>query len=162
MGPLLFRKFHEYLLAFRILEPLAVFLEELVRPALAANADHQRLLIVDASGQAFGTLRKQPVGGALEKQEGRARLQRWIRGQQLRVARLERSEVLLLFLGKLLKYAAPARILRDASRRACRIRGRCARWRWPCGARPGRRASRWWPPLSAGAGRPFWQSSQVP
>jgi len=40
------------------LEPLAVFLEEPVRAALAADADHQRLLIVDALRQPFGALRQ--------------------------------------------------------------------------------------------------------
>ena len=54
VGPLLFRKFHEDLLSFRILEALAVFLEEAVRSALAFDADEQRLLIVDALAQTVG------------------------------------------------------------------------------------------------------------
>ena len=41
----------EDLLAFGVLEPLAVALEELVRAALALDADEQRLLIVDALAQ---------------------------------------------------------------------------------------------------------------
>ena len=38
-------------LAFGVLEPLAVALEELVRAALALDADEQRLLIVHAAAQ---------------------------------------------------------------------------------------------------------------
>src|SRR6188768_2099233 len=86
VGALLFGKLHEDLLPFGVLEPLAVFLEELVRASLAADADHQRLLIVHSPAQAFGTFRKKAVRGAFEEEERRARLQRGIRGQQLRVA----------------------------------------------------------------------------
>src|SRR5687767_13160327 len=41
----------ENLFAFRILEALAVTLEELVRSPLAFDADEQRLLVVDAAAQ---------------------------------------------------------------------------------------------------------------
>src|ERR1051325_6043098 len=63
----------EDLLAFRVLETFAVLLEEAVRVALAADADEQRLLIVDAAQQAVGAFGEQPVGGALEEEERRAR-----------------------------------------------------------------------------------------
>src|SRR5687768_568515 len=43
---LLFGEFEKNALAFGLLEPLAIFLEELVRSALAANADEQRVPIV--------------------------------------------------------------------------------------------------------------------
>ena len=100
---------HEDLLAFGVLEPLAVLLEEAVRAALAADADQQRLLVVDALGEPVGALGEQPVGGALEKQERRTRLQLRIGRQQLRVARLERAEMLLFLFGELLEDRAPAR-----------------------------------------------------
>ena len=47
MLALLVCEFQEDLLAFGILEALAVFLEEAVRAALAADADHEGLLVVD-------------------------------------------------------------------------------------------------------------------
>src|SRR5437016_14660151 len=56
MGALLVRELEEDLLALRVLEALAVFLEEPVRVALAADADEQRLLIVDTAEQAIGAL----------------------------------------------------------------------------------------------------------
>ena len=74
-------------LAFGVLEPFAVALEELVRPALAANADHQRLPIVDALGELLGAGGEQSVGGAFEKEERRPRLELRILLQQLLVAR---------------------------------------------------------------------------
>ena len=43
MGAFLVGKLQEDLLAFGVLEPLAVALEELVRAALALDADEQRL-----------------------------------------------------------------------------------------------------------------------
>ena len=98
-------------LAFGILEPLAVSLEELVRPALAADADHQRLPVVDALGELLGAGGEQAVGRALEEEERRPRFELRILLQQLAVARFERAEVLLLFLGELLEHAAAARVL---------------------------------------------------
>src|ERR1700741_670425 len=70
---LLVGELQEDLLAFRVLEALAVFLEEAVRVALAADADEQRLLIVDAAQQAIRALGEQTVGGALEEEERRTR-----------------------------------------------------------------------------------------
>ena len=58
MLALLVGELEEDLLALGVLEPLAVALEELVRAALAADADEQRLLVVDAVGQLFGALRR--------------------------------------------------------------------------------------------------------
>src|SRR4051812_32108445 len=72
--PLFVGEFEEDLLSFRILEPLAVFLEEAVGVALAADADEQRLLVVDAAQEPVGTLREQSVGGALEEEKRRTRL----------------------------------------------------------------------------------------
>src|SRR5205085_10156746 len=53
VNPLLLGEFQEHLLALGVLEPLAVFLEELVRAALAFDPDEQRLLIVDALAKLF-------------------------------------------------------------------------------------------------------------
>ena len=72
---LLVGELEEDLLAFGVLEPLAVSLEELVRAALALDADEQRLLIVDAVAQLLGALGEQAVGRALEEQERRPRLE---------------------------------------------------------------------------------------
>ena len=58
MGALLVGELEEDLLAFGVLEPLAVALEELVRAALALDADEQRLLIVDAARAASRRLRR--------------------------------------------------------------------------------------------------------
>ena len=70
----------EDLLAFGVLEALAVALEELVRAALALDADEQRLLIVDALAQLLGAFGEQAAGRALEEQERRPRF-------ELRIAR---------------------------------------------------------------------------
>src|SRR5207237_3189483 len=78
------RELQEDLLALRVLEALAVLLEEAVRVALAADADEQRLLIVDAAQQPVGAFRAQTIGGALEEEEGRPRVER-------RLAREERA-----------------------------------------------------------------------
>ena len=61
MLALLVGELEEDLLALRILESLAVLLEEPVRAALATDADEQRLLIVDAAQQALGALGEQAV-----------------------------------------------------------------------------------------------------
>ena len=103
-------EFHEDLLAFGILESLAVFPEEAMRASLAADADHERLLVIDAFRQAFGSFREQAVRRALEKQKRGSRFQQRIRGQQLRISRFERTQMLLLFPGQFLKYAAAARV----------------------------------------------------
>jgi len=75
VGALLVGKFEEDLLAFRILETLAVFLEELVGPALAADADHQGLLIVHAVDEALGTFGKEPVRSPFEEEKRRPGLE---------------------------------------------------------------------------------------
>src|SRR6478752_9126219 len=69
--PLLVRELEEDPLAFRVLETLAVALEETVRAALAADPDHQRLQVADALRQLIGAGSEEPVGRALEEEEGR-------------------------------------------------------------------------------------------
>src|SRR5207344_1104038 len=73
MLALLVGKLEEDLLALRILEALAVLLEEPVGVALATDADEQRLLIVDAAQQTIRAFGEQAVRGALEEKEGRPR-----------------------------------------------------------------------------------------
>ena len=104
----------EDLLAFRVLELLAVLLEEAVRAALAADADHQCLLIVDAAHQPFGAIGEQSVRRALEEQERRPRLELRVALEQLAVARLELAQVLLLLARQILENLAAARVLGDA------------------------------------------------
>ncbi len=111
---LLVGELEEDALALGVLEPLAVALEEPVRAALAPDADHQRLAVVDALGELIGAGGEQTVGRALEEQERRPRLELRILLQQLAVARLELAEMLLLLLGQLLEHAAAARVARDA------------------------------------------------
>src|SRR5688572_9010311 len=110
---LLVGKLEEDLLALGVLEPLAVLLEEAMRAALAADTDHERLLIVDAAHQALGPLGKEAVGGPLEKKECRARFELRIALEQLAVARLELVEVFLLLARQILENLPPARIPRD-------------------------------------------------
>src|SRR5712672_1412650 len=114
MDPFLVGEFQEYLLALGVLEPLAVFLEEAVRAALASDADEQRFLIVHAAAQLFGPFREQSARRAFEKQERRARLEPGIAGEQLAVACLQRAEVLPLFGGEFVKNRTPARIAGQA------------------------------------------------
>ena len=76
MGAFLVGKLQEDLLAFGVLEPLAVALEEFVRSALALDADQQRLGVVHAAAtQLLGAGLEQSARGALEKQERRPRLE---------------------------------------------------------------------------------------
>src|SRR5262249_19616186 len=113
VGALLVGEFEEHLLAFRFLEPLAVALEELVGAALAADADEQRLLIVDAARpQLLGALGEETARGSLEEQKRRVRLERGTAGRERRVPRLERRQVLALFAREPLEDAAAARIAR--------------------------------------------------
>ena len=85
MIALLVGELEEHLLAFGILEPLAVTLEELVGPALARDADHQGALVVDASPlQLLGAGREQTVCRALEEEERRPRFELGIAREQLR------------------------------------------------------------------------------
>src|SRR5262245_56674498 len=90
MGALFVGKPQEDLLAFGVLEPFAVALEEAMRGALAADADAQRLAIVDAvAAELVGAGSEQPVGRTLEEQERRTRLELRILIEQLMIARLE-------------------------------------------------------------------------
>src|SRR6266487_172476 len=104
---LLVRELEKHLLPLRVLETLAVALEELVRAALTADADEQRLLIVDALAQLFGAC------GAFEKEERRARFELRVAGREVRVPLLERAEMFALFRGELLKHRAASWILGD-------------------------------------------------
>src|SRR5438046_988870 len=63
--------------------------------------------------RAFG---EQATGGAFEEEERGPRLERRICGDQLRVALLERREVLAFFAGEFLEDAAPARIAGEGRR----------------------------------------------
>src|SRR5258706_16328715 len=69
MLALLVGELEKDLLAFGVFESLAVFLEEAMRVAFAADADQQGLLIVDSVQQAVGAFSEQAVRGSLEKQE---------------------------------------------------------------------------------------------
>src|SRR2546429_8954105 len=112
MLALLVGELEKDLLAFGVFEALAVLLEEAVRIALAADADEQRLLIVDAAQQAVGALGEQAVRRALEEQERRTGLELRIAREQLAVARLELSQMLLLFGRELLEHLPAACVLR--------------------------------------------------
>src|ERR1700682_4275367 len=109
-------EFQEDLLAFGILEPFTVPLEELVRSALAFDTDQQRLPVVDALPELLGTGSEQPVRGALEEQECGARLELRVLSQELAVPPLERAQMLPLFRGELLEDRASARVARHAGR----------------------------------------------
>src|SRR5262245_10405145 len=109
--PFFVGKLEEDLLAFGVFEPLAVLLEEAVRAALAANANHQRLLIVDAAHQTFGAFGEETVRGAFEKEERRTGFELRIAAEQLAVARLQLAQVFLLLQGKVLEHLATARVL---------------------------------------------------
>src|SRR5262245_31950685 len=108
----------ENLLAFRVLEFLAVLLEEAMRAALTADADHERLLIVHAASKPLGAFGEETICRPLEEEERRARLELRITLQQLRVSRLELAEMLFLFEREILKDLAAARVARQT---------RCAR-----------------------------------
>src|SRR5690606_25112909 len=71
--PLFVGELEKDALAFRFLEPLAVASEEAMRRALAADADHQRLLVVDALRELLGARGEQAVGRAFEEEERRIR-----------------------------------------------------------------------------------------
>ena len=103
-------KLQKDLFALGVLESFAVLLEEAMRAALASDADHERLLIVDTTREPLGAFRKEAVGGALEEEERRSRLELWIALQQLRISCFEFDEVLLLLEREVLKDLAPARI----------------------------------------------------
>src|SRR5688572_13870836 len=75
VGAFLVRELQEDLLALGVLELLAVLLEEPMRAALAADADHQRLLVVDPAHQPLGAVGEESLGGVLEEEERRPRLE---------------------------------------------------------------------------------------
>src|SRR6185436_2707775 len=116
VGAFFFGKFEKDLFAFRILEPVAVFLEELVRVALAANPDEQRLKVVHPGTQLLGAFGENAVGRTLEEKKGRPRLEQRVLGNQLAIAPFECAEMLFFFPGQLLEDAAAAWIGRDRGR----------------------------------------------
>src|SRR5438132_12552837 len=113
MDALFVGELQEHALAFRFLEALAVAFEELVRSALALDADEQRLLVVDALAQFLGAFGEEPAGGALEKQKRRPRLELGVAGDQVAIPFFERTQVFLFFARELLEDRPPARILRE-------------------------------------------------
>lgn len=106
-------KLEEDLLAFGILEPFAVFLEETVRSPLASNADHQRLLVVDPTHQTFGALGEQTVRRAFEEEERGTGFELRVAHQELPVPAFQLSKVFLLFFGEVLKDLAASRVARQ-------------------------------------------------
>ena len=67
MFPLFVGELEEDLFALGVFEAVSVFLEEPVRTALAADANQQRLLVVDPFQEAFGAFGEQSVRSALEE-----------------------------------------------------------------------------------------------
>src|SRR3954471_463046 len=116
VSALLVGEFEEDLLAFGILEALAVFLEKAVRSALAPDSDHQRLLILDAVRPTLGALGEQAVRRPLEEQEGRAGLEMRVAPQQLGVPILECGQMFLFLGGKVVEDLATAGVLGHARR----------------------------------------------
>src|SRR4051812_44295409 len=102
MGPFLVGELEKDLFAFRVLEPFAVAFEELVRPAFAADADQQRLLVIDALAQLLGAFREQPARRAFEEQERRSGFELRILRAQFLVTLLQRRQMFLLFFAELL------------------------------------------------------------
>src|SRR5690606_1317984 len=93
MLALLVGELEEDALALRLLEPLAVLLEEPVRGALAPDPDAQRLLVIDAGrAQFLDTGGKQAIRRALEEEKRRLRLELRFGRRQLAIARLERAQ----------------------------------------------------------------------
>ena len=114
MRALFGREFQEDLLAFRILEPFPVALEEPVRTALATDPDHQRLPIVHALSELIGPGREQSIRCPFEEEERRPRLELRILLQQLLVAGLERTEMLFFLFCQLFEDAAAPWVTRQA------------------------------------------------
>src|SRR4051812_12464299 len=104
----------EDLLAFGILEALTVFLEEAVRSALAADSDHQRLLIVDAVDQTLGALGEQAVGRPFEEQESRTGLEVRVAPQQLGIPVFECGQMFLFLCREVVENLATAGVLGHA------------------------------------------------
>src|SRR6185503_2588736 len=106
-------KVEKDLLAFRVLELLSISLEESIGTALALDADHERLPIVDAVCEAIGRGGEQPIGGALEKEERGPRFELRILLEQLAVALLQGTEMFLFLRGELFKDAASTSVACD-------------------------------------------------
>ena len=106
------REFEEDALAFGVLEAFAVFLEEVMRPALALDADEQRVEVVDAGTELLGARGEDAVGVALEEQERRPRLEQRIGREQLLIPLFKRVQVVGLFGGELQKDGPAARVFR--------------------------------------------------
>src|SRR5581483_10315936 len=100
---LLLRELEKNAFALGVLEAFAVAFEEAVRAPLAADADEQRLLIVDPGRQFFGAGREQAVCRALEKQKCRLRVERGIFGEELAVSLFQRGEMLAFLVGETLE-----------------------------------------------------------
>jgi hypothetical protein len=112
--PFLVSELEENLFAFRVFEPLTVLLEKPVRPALASDPDHQRLLVVHAAQETLGPFSEQPVGRTLEEQERRSRFQLRIALEQYAIPVLELAEMLFLLHRQVMKDLATASILGDS------------------------------------------------
>ena len=68
MGAFFIGKFQENLFPFRVLEPLAIALEEFMRAPFAPDPDEQGPRIVDAAAaQLLGAGVEQAAGGAFEE-----------------------------------------------------------------------------------------------
>ena len=106
----------EDLLALGVLERLAVALEEAVRPALA------RMPIISACRSSTpwrscsAPAANRPLAAPLKNRNVGRDSSCGSCCEQLAVARLERAEVLLLFVGELLEHAAAARVARERGR----------------------------------------------
>ncbi len=114
MSALFVGKLEKNLLALGILEAFAVPFEELVRSALAPNADEQRLLIVDALPQLLGALGEQAACGPFEEQERRTRLEQRVLGKEVAIALLERVQVVPFFAREALEDAAAPGVFCEA------------------------------------------------
>ena len=117
VGALLVGELEKYLLPFGILEPLAVAFEELVRAALALDADEQRLLVVHAFAKLLGAGGEEPARRAFEEQEGRAPLELRILRHELAIALLQRREVFAFLRREPLEHRPSAGVLRQAAAR---------------------------------------------
>src|SRR5262249_24436781 len=114
---LLVGELEKHLFTLGVLEPFAVALEELVRAALAADADEQRLLVVDAAlAQLLGPIREQAARRPLEEQERRPRLELRVLRGELAVPLFQRAEMFPLLSGEPLEHGAAARVLRHSRR----------------------------------------------
>jgi hypothetical protein len=116
MSALFVREFEKDLLAFRVLELVAVSLEEAIGPALALDPDHERLTIVHAVRQSIGCRGKEPVSGSLEEEKRGPRFELRILLQQLPVSLLQRGEMVLLLRRELFEHPPSARVAADGRR----------------------------------------------